>query len=347
MNKSKLIRLLIPLLFIAVGAVFLFYPDNDGKRDDSEQYFVNQGHVFGTYYNIRYQASRDLQDEIIAELQRFDNSLSAFNSSSVISLVNRNESDKVDTLFENMFTTAERISELSDGAFDITVAPLVNAWGFGFKNKETVTSSLIDSLLDFVGYKKVSLSNHRLVKTDSRVMLDASAIAKGYACDVIAALLRKYDVWNYLVDIGGEVACSGISNDGNFWRIGIDKPQDDTRGTRHELQGVVSAASVNVATSGNYRQFYYENGIRRSHTIDPRSGYPVNHGLLSATVIAPSCMQADAIATACMVMGTQKALEMTEKMDKVESLLIYSVDNDSTAIVMTSGMKKYMIRKTN
>lgn len=348
MNKNRIIRIVLPLLFIAVGAAFLFlYPNTatSGTKCEEQQYYINQGHIFGTYYNIRYEATHDLHNEILAELKRFDNSLSTFNPNSTLSKINSNQSDTTDLLFENMFLTAERISRLSDGAFDITVAPLVNAWGFGFKNKEQVTPYLIDSLLQLVGYEKIRLEDHHLLKSDSRIMLDASAIAKGYGCDVIAELLKKNNSHNYLVDIGGEVSCKGVSSEGSFWRIGIDKPNDDPTGTNHELTAVVSAAKVNIATSGNYRQFYYENGIRRSHTINPHTGYPVEHQLLSATVVAPSCMEADALATACMVLGKDRALEMIEQTVATECMLIYADESGNNQVVTSNGMSKYIVNK--
>ncbi len=229
----------------------------------------------------------------------------------------------------------------SNGAFDITVAPLVNAWGFGFKNKENVSQCLIDSLRQYVGMEKICLQRHRLIKTDNNVMLDASAIAKGQACDVVASLLKDKGCSNLLVDIGGEVVLQGVNDEGKPWRVGITKPIDDITGTQNELQEIISSTSLAMATSGNYRQFYYENGVRRSHTIDPRSGYPVNHTLLSATVIAADCMTADALATACMVLGKDSAMLMIGKADDTECYLIYSC-NDTTAVCMTEGMQKIL-----
>ena len=172
-------------------------------------------------------------------------------------------------------------------------------------------------------------------------MLDASAIAKGQACDVVASLLKDKGCSNLLVDIGGEVVLQGVNDEGKPWRVGITKPIDDITGTQNELQEIISSTSLAMATSGNYRQFYYENGVRRSHTIDPRSGYPVNHTLLSATVIAADCMTADALATACMVLGKDSAMLMIGKADDTECYLIYSC-NDTTAVCMTEGMQKIL-----
>ncbi|MCM1034746.1 MAG: FAD:protein FMN transferase [Paludibacter sp.] len=340
-DYGRILKPVSAALLIIVAAVFLWcFPD---KEDASEKYYINQGYIFGTYYNIRYEASADLENDILAELARFDRSLSTFNDSSVISRINKNENVLTDAYFDTMYATAQRIAQQTHGAFDITVAPLVNVWGFGFRNKEQVTPSMIDSLLTFVGYKTISLSEHRLQKTDERTMLDASAIAKGQACDVVAALLQGKGLANWLVDIGGEVVCQGLNDKGELWKVGITKPQDDTSGTQNELQEVIASTSLCMATSGNYRQFYYENGIKRSHTIDPRTGYPVNHSLLSATVIASSCMEADALATTCMVLGADSALMLIEQLPDVACYLICA-EGDSLTVRTNQRMKNYLSR---
>ena len=297
------------------GVVLLAFRDKTPEK----QYFKHQGNVFGTYYNIRYEADSCLENAILKRLDEFDSSLSTFNPHSTISVLNQGRDTVWDAYFTEMYATAIEVNELSHGAFDITVAPLVNAWGFGFTNRETVTPELIDSLR---GIKNV---------------LDASAIAKGQACDVVAALLKEKGSENYLVDIGGEEVLHGVNDKNEPWRVGITKPVDDPTGEKNEIQEIISSTDLCMATSGNYRQFYYENGMRRSHTIDPRTGYPVNHNLLSATVIAPSCMRADALATACMVLGVDSALQLIESLPETECYLIYApVDADTLAVVHTA-----------
>lgn len=325
------------LFFIAIGFVFYFY-DSDEKV---APYQSNTGNIFGTYYKITYQSNTDLHEAILARLQAFDASLSMFNDSSIISRINRNEEVTTDADFEAMFTLAEEVSGLSGGAFDITVASLVNAWGFGFKNKENVTPAMIDSLLQAVGFANVMLSEHHVYKSNPNVMLDAGAIAKGQGCDVVANLLRDNGCENFLVDIGGEVVCQGYNNKGDKWKVGIVIPTDDPTGQTNELQEVIASSNLCMATSGNYRQFYYDNGVRRSHTIDPRTGYPVNHNLLSATVIAPSCMEADAFATACMVLGATDALALINTLDSVECYLICGVDTTYT-VWQSNGFGQYL-----
>ncbi len=336
MTATFLKRSAFAIFFIALG-FFFFYE----AEEKPAPYQSNTGNIFGTYYKITYQSNTDLHEAILARLQAFDASLSMFNDTSIISRINRNEEVTTDADFEAMFTLAEEVSSWSGGAFDITVAPLVNAWGFGFKNKENVTPEIVDSLLQAVGFANVSLSDHRVYKTRTDVMLDAGAIAKGQGCDVVANLLREHGCQNFLVDIGGEVVCQGHNAKGDKWRVGIVKPTDDPTGQTNALQEVIASSDLCMATSGNYRQFYYENGMRRSHTIDPRTGYPVEHNLLSATVIAPSCMQADALATACMVLGTTDAQAMINSLDSVECYLIYATDT-TNAVVQSDGFGRYL-----
>ena len=320
----------IALGFAVIAAILLLLLPNTPRK----QYYHHQGNIFGTYYNIRYEGTEDLHEAIKQRLQEFDNSLSMFNKNSVISQINRNEAVQTDSLFEHMFYEAQAISQLSNGAFDITVAPLVNAWGFGtsqVKGERFEVRGKIDSLKAFVGYRNIQLEGHTLLKKDERIVLDASAIAKGYACDVIAQLLRQHGVENLLVDIGGEVVVKGHNDKGNAWRVGITRPTIDATGAEKELQEVIASTDLCMATSGNYRQYYYQDGQRRSHTIDPRSGFPVEHSLLSATVVASSCMRADALATACMVLGAEQAMQMIEQTADASCYLIIA-DSDSLRV---------------
>ena len=320
----------IALGFAVIAAILLLLLPNTPRK----QYYHHQGNIFGTYYNIRYEGTEDLHEAVKQRLQEFDNSLSMFNKNSVISQINRNEAVQTDSLFEHMFYEAQAISQLSNGAFDITVAPLVNAWGFGtsqVKGERLEVRGKIDSLKAFVGYRNIQLEGHTLLKKDERIVLDASAIAKGYACDVIAQLLRQHGVENLLVDIGGEVVVKGHNDKGNAWRVGITRPTIDATGAEKELQEVIASTDLCMATSGNYRQYYYQDGQRRSHTIDPRSGFPVEHSLLSATVVASSCMRADALATACMVLGAEQAMQMIEQTADASCYLIIA-DSDSLRV---------------
>ena len=320
------------LLGIGMAALLIW-----GWNDDTETgYFHNEGRVFGTYYNIRYSATTDLQDSIDAALQAFDNSLSLFNPHSVLSAVNANRDTMTDAAFEAMWSEAERVYTLSNGAFDITVAPLVNFWGFGFaervRDHETTRSRDLDSIHAFVGFEKVQLVDHRVIKSDPRVQLDGGAVAKGQACDMIAAMLQRQGCENWLVDIGGEVVCHGLNAKGEPWHVGITKPNLNNEGAQEDLQEILAVTDICMATSGNYRNYYYEGDERRSHTIDPRSGYPVQHTVLSATVVSTTCMRADALATACMVLGENEALEMIDRAEDAACYLLVA-KNDSLVAV--------------
>ncbi len=332
MNRRKR---LIALTLIALSIGLLLW--NNARN---ESFFRHDGYVFGTTYSIRYQAEKEYKDSILLCLKEVDNALSMFNEYSTLSLINRNQSVVIDPDFLTVFTQACQVSDLSNGAFDMTVAPLVNAWGFGFENKADMSPAKVDSLLALVGYKKIRLEDGNIVKDNPDIRLDANAIAKGYACDKVARFLQRKGCTNILVDIGGEVVAHGRNEKGSPWAIGINKPIDDTTGTIQELQDIIHTEDIAMATSGNYRNFYYEGTERRSHTIDPRTGYPVNHNLLSATVVASSCMRADALATACMVLGSQEALTMIEQTDDAACYLIVSGKGNQNKIIKSHKWKK-------
>ena len=312
------------------------------RHNRTAPYQTASGLIFGTVYNITYQYDGDLKAEIETELKRFDGSLSPFNDTATITRINRNENIIPDTFFVNVFHRSMEISQETEGAFDITVAPLANAWGFGFKKGAFPDSLMIDSLLQITDYEKVKLENGRVIKQDPRIMLSCSAVAKGYSVDVIAQLLDRKGIKNYMVDIGGEVVVKGVNPKNNLWRIGINKPIDDSLSVRQDLQTVLDLTDLGMATSGNYRNFYYKDGKKYAHTIDPRTGYPVQHNILSATVIAEDCMTADALATAFMVMGLEEAETFCKANPKIDAYFIYSGDNGEFKTYYTEGMKKYI-----
>lgn len=368
---TKTILKALFLLALIVGTVLIV------RENQKTVYQKNEGRIFGTVYHITYQCANDLHEEIHAELQRVDRSLSMFNDSSTISRINRNEAVDLsqDSLYVEVFQLAQRIAEDTDGAFDITVAPLVNAWGFGFKNDVMPTDAAIDSLRQFVGYQKVSLealsstsSPHLegqqraflVKKTDSRTMLDCSAIAKGFGCDLVARFFRWQGIENYMIEIGGEVVVGGVSDKGEKWRIGVTKPENAApsqppptgggetlqtilqlplssphsggqRGAHSSLLAPRSSFSA-LATSGNYRNFYVKDGKRYAHTIDPRTGRPVQHSILSATVIADNCATADAYATAFMVLGLDEARRILNRHPELLAYLIHTDENGHYAV---------------
>lgn len=302
-----------------------------------------QGFVQGSTYHITYMDSlgRDLHPEIKAELKKFDQSMSVFDSSSVISRINRNEDVQADSIFIEVFNKALEVSQKTDGAFDMTVGPLVRMWGFNNGKKITVTQAMVDSVKEFIGYQKVKLIGDSLVKEDPRISLDANAIAQGYSCDLIAKFLESKGIHNYMVEIGGEIMTRGESPRGDDWKIGINKPIDDSTSTISEIQEIVHIKNLGLNTSGNYRKFYMHNGKKYSHEIDPHTGYPVTHNLLSATIIAPDCMTADAYATACMVLGLEKSQALINSLPNIEGYFIYSTP-DGNKEVWTKGFEKYL-----
>lgn len=305
-------------------------------------YQTDQGIVFGTMYKITYQSKENLKMEIESELQKVDNSLSPFNKKSVITHINHNEDYSIDSMFTHVFHLAKAISKETHGAFDITVAPLVNAWGFGFKNASHVDSLTIDSIRQFIGFEKVDLVDGKVVKKDPRIMLDCSAIAKGYGVDCVARFLDSKGIKNYMIDIGGELVVKGKNAQQESWRIGINKPIDDSLSVNQELQTIIEINQGGMATSGNYRNFYYKDGKKYAHTIDPRTGYPVQHNILSSTVIAKDCATADAYATSFMVLGLDSAKAICNDHPELDAYFIYAKENGNTGIYFTEGMKKYL-----
>jgi thiamine biosynthesis lipoprotein len=283
------------------------------------------GEAQGTYYAITYydDQMRNLQHEVDSIFKAFDLSASVYLKESVISRVNRNDSSVLtDAVFDTVFMKAREVSEKTDGAFDITVMPLVNAWGFGFAKKSTVPMAVVDSLLNLVGYQKVTLANGKVIKENQAMMIDYNAIAQGYTSDLIGNFLESKGIVNYLIDVGGEVLGKGKKPDGNYWKVGIEKPAVDSVSTR-EIQTTVELKDKALATSGNYRKYYIEGGQKYSHTIDPKTGYPVRHSVLSVSVIADECMTADAYATAFMVMGLDKTKAFISQNKGLEVYVIF------------------------
>lgn len=334
-NKQKIKwGLQLPfLLFLLLGTIFII------RHQRNTPYQHNTGYIFGTVYHITYQYDTDLNAEILAELNKVDASLSMFNKQSVITRVNNNQNIEVNDMFTDVFTLAEKISNDTNGAFDITVAPLVNAWGFGFKNGQLPTRAMVDSLKSFVGYKRVTLIDKHVKKDDPRTTLDCGAIAKGYGCDMVAELLRRKGVANFMVEIGGEVVTCGISDRRLPWKIGVTKPSDDSLNQNQELQAVLNVTDKAMATSGNYRNFYYKDGKKYAHTIDPHTGFPVQHSLLSATVLADRCAVADAYATSFMVMGIEKAKEVLKRNPKLMAYFIYADEKGNYKVWYSPSMK--------
>ena len=315
MKNKKLLWQLPLLTLLVVGTILIL------RHERNMPYQHDQGFVFGTVYNITYQYDRNLQPEIEAALRQVDAEFSMFNDTSTVSRINRGEQPPLSKMYQEVSQLAQTVSRETDGAFDITVAPLVNAWGFGFKHEQMPTASQVDSLLKI------------------RSQYDFSAIAKGYGSDVVARLLRRYDIRNFMVEIGGEIVVQGVSEKRQSWRIGVTKPTDDSLSVGGELQTVLKISDIAMATSGNYRNFYYKDGMKYAHTIDPKTGYPVQHSLLSATVFARDCAVADAYATSFMVMGVERAKAVLENHPELMAYFIYSLPDSTNAVWFSPGLK--------
>lgn len=324
---------IIFLALLVAGSVFVI--------TRNKPYQKNSGKIFGTYYNIIYQSDKELHNDIKATLLAVDNSLSTFNKQSTITAINNNADIAPDKMFLEVFSLAQKISQETGGAFDITVAPLVNAWGFGFKNNIPADSATIDSLRRYTGYETIEYKDGRIAKQHPETMLDCSAIAKGYGCDQVARMLERQGITNFMVEIGGEIVAKGVNDKGNKWIVGITKPTDDRNGTSTEIQEKIHISGKSLATSGNYRNFRYEGERKVAHTIDPKSGYPVTHSLLSATVIADDCATADALATAFMVMGVEKATEYCNEHREIDAIFIYSDNNGNLLTKETNRISQY------
>lgn len=337
-DNKKLLWQIPFLTLLIVGTVLII------MQQRNMPYRTAEGAIFGTFYHITYQSDKDLKAEIDTALHQVDLSLSPFNPHSIITKVNNNEEVKVDKMFTDVYHVARQVSEATGGAFDITVAPLVNLWGFGFKEGSTPDQPTIDSLMQFVGYDKVSLSSDgRVSKKDPRTMLDCSAVAKGYGSDVVAAVLRRHDVTNYMVEIGGEIVTKGVNEKRLPWRIGVNRPVEDPTQSSTELETILNVTDKAMATSGNYRNFYYKDGKKYAHTIDPKTGRPVQHSLLSATVLADQCAIADAYATAFMVMGIEKAKSLLENHPELMVYFIYSDGKDDFQVWFSPSLRDKIV----
>jgi len=302
------------------------------------------GFTQGTTYSIRYVDSqqRDFSKQIDSILIHFSKIFSTYDSTSTVSMVNANRSVKLDSMFIACFNASIKISKETDGAFDITVSPLVTAWGFGQNIKRNLTQTQIDSLLQIVGYKKVSIINNSVVKKDSRTTLNFNAIAQGYSVDIISEFLMRQNIQNFVVEIGGEVYARGKKPNGENWFVGIEKPTDNRTDAMNELQYVIKVQNKAVSTSGSYRKFYVENGVKYSHTINPQTGYPSKNNVVSVTIISNDCATADGYATACMVMGLAKSQKFLQSHSELDACIMYYDESGKLQIFSTKGFDEFV-----
>jgi thiamine biosynthesis lipoprotein len=304
-----------------------------------EEAIYLEGNAQGTTYHIQYfdSKNRNLQKEIERLLKRFDASVSTYQSTSLISKINHNEKyGRTDDYFNACFLKAMEIWKLTDGAFDPTVYPLVNAWGFGPEKKNKLEQAKIDSLLTFVGFEKITLSHGKITKSDPRVSLDFNAFAQGYSVDLVSDLLLSKGITSFVVEIGGEVYAHG-QRDGLPWYIGLEQPVENKTNV-NPLNVIFQIENIGVATSGNYRKFTVENGVKIAHHIDPKTGNPTSNQLLSASIFTDKCISSDALATAILVMGLEKAKEFLSAHTEIQAYLIYSDEDGKYQVYITTKL---------
>lgn len=280
----------------------------------------------GSYFSITYydDGGRTFETEIDSIFKEVDNSVSLWNENSIIRKVNRNEDVVVNQIFKDNFEWARKASEFSDGAFDATIGPLVSAWGFHYKKELEMTPEMVDSIRQLVGYQKIEIVDDKVVKANPNMTLDFNAVAQGYTTDIIGNFLETKGIYNYLVDVGGEIIAHGNKPNGDLWTIGIEKPAESYDSERL-VQEKLTLKDKGIVTSGNYRKYIEKDGVRYSHSIDPKTGYPVEQNLLSATIIADNASWADCLATICMIVGKEKASKLLEGQG-VEAYFIFVED---------------------
>jgi thiamine biosynthesis lipoprotein len=301
------------------------------------------GQTMGTTYSLTYltESGKNLQSSIDSLLVVFNNSLSTYIPDSELSQFNRSDSLIFKSpYFPQVLNASKRVFEQTNGAFDPTVGPLVNVWGFGPGGPELKDSTDISLLLDAVGFDKIQFDEKLVRKTKPGMYLDFSAIAKGQGVDVIADFLNKKGIENYLVEIGGELVAKGVNEKGELWKVGINRPDESANAS--DLYSIIALENRGMATSGNYRNYYVRDSVKISHTINPATGYPVNHSLLSATVLAKDCMTADAYATAFMVMGLDRAIQLDSTLSEIEVFLIYDDGKGGYATFASETLKPYL-----
>ena len=333
--------LLATALLLGLGAC------QQSEKKASSDYTKLTGEVFTTTFSIQYDVTKDYSEAIDSTFHAFSHSLNPFDSTSLITAINRNASDQMDSMLREVFLQSVAISRYSGGSYDVTCAPLINLWGFGFEKKkvDSITPALIDSVRSFVGFEKVRLDGMRMIKADPRMKMDFSSISKGYCSDLVARELKRRGAKNYLVELGGEIAFEGTNAQGDNWIIGVDKPLDDRSGVINEFEVRVQLPRTagGLATSGNYRNYKIINGKKYAHTINPHTGYPIQTDVLSATIIAPTCMLADGLATACMTRSSADVPQLIKHFPGVEYMLILGDGKTGFRTVMSPGFEKLVL----
>lgn len=312
------------------------------SRDNGTAYRDAEGAAWNTTYHVTYRCDKPLDDSIIAVMREVELSLSPFCKTSIISRINRNEEARPDPLLTEVFSTSLMVNRLSGGMFDPTVGPLVNLWGFGENGHDTAepTDEMIDSALRSVGIGRCALTNDGISKPSESTRFNFSAITKGFGCDMVGKMLRRNGCSDYMVEIGGEIALSGLNRRGEPWRIMIDAPIANDSTISHQRMATLSITDCGVATSGNYRNYRHSGKRTIGHTISPVTGRPIATTTLSATVVAPTAMLADALATACMAMEPDSAIAMADSIPGTGILLVGRGDNGEWVLNASHGFPR-------
>lgn len=303
------------------------------------------GYTQGTTFSIKYFAKADnvnmISKGIDSILSEINHTASTYDKNSIISMVNSNKDVELNYDFIKIFNRSMEVSDSTDGCFDITVGDLVRRWGFGFKNNKLPSEFQVDSMLKYVGYNNLSIVGNRFVKKIPETKIDFNAIAQGYTVDLVAEYFLQNGCNNFIVEIGGEVRANGSKQNNIPWIVGIEKPAPSDSSSQ-AVQLKIKLNNQSISTSGNYRKYFVKDGIKYSHTIDPKTGYPVHHSLLSVSIIADDCTTADAYATAFMVMGIEKSKEFLKNHPKIEAYFIYSDSKNANQVYYTANFVTFM-----
>lgn len=338
MKLSRKFYSFIPVFFSLIILCGPLYSCSMGNRTANSEYLKDSGMVWNTQYNIIYAGPESFADSVRMLLDNLGKTFSVFDSASLVSRVNLNDSTPVNTDFIRVYITAKKIWKLSDGAFDPTLSPVIDAWGFGPHHAISADTLRIDSLMQFVGMQKTHLRNDAIVKDDSRTSFNFSAIAKGYACDRIAEMFLSNGIEDFLIEIGGEIRAAGKNKEGTDWRISIDKPVISDS-IIHESQAIINLTDMGMATSGNYRNYKRLENQIIGHTISAKTGRPVVTDVLSASVLCRDAAMADALATTCMALGSVEAIRLSE-MGKFPLMLV-----TADSVWMSDNFKQLIVNE--
>ncbi|WP_085519182.1 FAD:protein FMN transferase [Marivirga sericea] len=322
-NRKK--NSIYSLILIAAVAIIWFYRDSQKPKTKEVPYIYISGEAQGTTYNITYSddENRNFKQEIDSILNQFDLSLSTYIKNSEIAKFNKADSFQFKSpYFYPVLEKSKEIHEASNGAFDPTVYPLIEAWGFGPEKVDFPDSSRIEEIKAYVGFEYINFTRQKVLKEKDKVSLDFNAIAQGYSIDVIFDFLKSKNVQDMMVELGGELRVSGKNENGDLWSIGIDDPKTEADQQAKRV-AIIKLDNEAISTSGNYRKFFVYEGKKYGHSINPKTGYPIQRDIISSTVVAPSCMEADAWSTAFMVTGLEQAKEILSQQDHLKAFFIY------------------------